>query len=959
MNTNPTHGSKFNIRGSGFKELLRGTSTFHPPSSIVVLGLLLATTSNALAQPVITTQPTNYFVNPSASVTFSVGVSGTGPFAYQWLSNGVALTGANRSYLPLSNLQPAASGYYSVIVSNASGSVTSQVAELKVFVPAPHKLSGIQVEPGGPVSLSLAGDTSLAFAPYYDLYPLAVSSDLVNWSPLATLQRSNTAVAPLGFLDTNAPQFAQRFYRTPTNALLTPDPQPTGPYAVGTFSMLLTNVNRNNAKFMVTFWYPAIAQAEGLPAIYEDLQVALGGSYDFASEGGGNWDSEAAAFYSHSLANAPLATNLPSYPVVLYDPGITCHRRENTDKVEDLASWGYVAVGLDTADTYISVYPNGTVVYGQSPPGTIAGLDAAIEGRLLDLQCVLDELQSLNAGDPRLAGRLDLDAIGAFGYSGGGSTVAQLCLRDPRCKAGADMDGPYCETNVLTQPLNVPFLLFRSDFGPDPAAGYFILGSGRPDDRLEVYNKQVTNAYWVRVVSTAHDSFDDDDLIANSASLELDRGTPRSGQFLPPARLTQIIRAYLLSFFNKFLSGEDNHLLDGPSPAYPEILQFLSTSSRLVSPAYPSAPLVQGSDGNFYGTTPYGGTNNGGTVFQVTPAGALTTLVSFNGTNGSHPVAALVAGRDGNFYGTTENGGTNGNNGTVFQLTPAGVLTTLVSFNGMNGSYAAAALVQGSDGNFYGTTVGGGARGIGTVFQMTPAGVLTTLVSFNDLDGAAPLATLVQGTNGDFYGTSPQAQDAGLSVNAGGGYGTVFEMTSSGVLKTLVKFTGSNGGNPAAGLVQGSDGNFYGTTAIGGNISTNGGYGFGTVFKISTNGTLTTLVSFNLANGYNPTAGLVPGSDGNFYGTTDGGGLGGGGTVFKVSPAGVLTTLVAFNGANGNNPQGGLVQGNDGSFYGTTEYGGAHGLGTVFQVTTNGTLTTLVSFGGQTNAPGDSLSGLH
>ena len=135
--------------------------------------------------------------------------------------------------------------------------------------------------------------------------------------------------------------------------------------------------------------------------------------------------------------------------------------------------------------------------------------------------------------------------------------------------------------------------------------------------------------------------------------IELDRGTPRSGQFLPPAEATQIVRAYLLSFFNKFLSGEDDHLLDGPSPAYPEVLQFLSTSSRLVSPAYPSAPLVQGSDGNFYGTTPYGGANNGGTVFQVTPAGALTTLVSFNGTNGSHPVAALVAGSDGNFYGTT------------------------------------------------------------------------------------------------------------------------------------------------------------------------------------------------------------------------------------------------------------------------------------------------------------------
>jgi uncharacterized repeat protein (TIGR03803 family) len=176
-------------------------------------------------------------------------------------------------------------------------------------------------------------------------------------------------------------------------------------------------------------------------------------------------------------------------------------------------------------------------------------------------------------------------------------------------------------------------------------------------------------------------------------------------------------------------------------------------------------------------------------------------------------------------------------------------------------------------------------------------------------------------------------------------------MTPAGVLTRLVEFSGANGENPAGGLVQGTNGNFYGTTSIGGNLSLNAGYGFGTVFKMTPGGALTTLVSFNLTNGYNPTAALVQGSDGNFYGTTTGGGAGVGGTVFKMTPAGVLTTLVSFNGANGSQPSAGLVQGSDGNFYGTAEYGGANGLGTVFQVTTNGTLTTLVSFGGQTNAP--------
>ncbi len=409
---------------------------------IVCFGCLAS--SVALAQPVITNQPVDQFGGDSFATQFSVGAGGTPPIAYQWLFDGTAIAGATTHFLQLAALDPTQSGDYSVIVSNASGSVTSRAAVLKVFLAAPHDLSGVQANPGGTVTLFFTGETTASFARYYDMYPLEISSNLVDWAPLTTLQRTNATMDVLSFLDTNAPQFSQRFFRTPANQLATPDLQPTGPYPVGTFSMLLTDPSRTNAagssnyEFMVTFWYPAVAQAGVLPAGYVESQLALAaGAYYNMSPYGEDFGSEVEAFFSHSISNAPVAANPAAFPVVLYDPGSGGHRRENTDKTEELASWGYVVVGLDTSDTELSVFPDGTVVIGGANSSTVADLDLGIEGRLLDLQFVLDQLEKLNAGDPRLGGRLDLEKIGAFGWDLGGATAAQLCLRDPRCKAGA------------------------------------------------------------------------------------------------------------------------------------------------------------------------------------------------------------------------------------------------------------------------------------------------------------------------------------------------------------------------------------------------------------------------------------------------------------------------------------------------------------------------------------------
>ncbi len=298
----------------------------------------------------------------------------------------------------------------------------------------------------------------------------------------------------------------------------------------------------------------------------------------------------------------------------------------------------------------------------------------------------------------------------------------------------------------------------------------------------------------------------------------------------------------------------------------------------------PEGALTFAADGSLYGLTTTGGTNGAGTIYRLSPDGACSALYSFTGGNdGGTPFGRLAWGNDGNLYGTTRSGGTS-NFGTVFKITPAGALTSLYSFtNGSDGKLGSFGLTLGADGTFYGSTVSGGAGGAGTIYNVTSNGLFSLLHSFDGSDGQTSECALTLGPDGWFYGTT----DSGGPNNAG----NIFKIRPDGLFSNLYSFTGQADGNyPSPVLMQRADGNFYGVCTFGGSN------GVGNVFQITSNGVLTVIHHFTGgADGDYPIGGLALGADGNFYGiASDCDGTPRYGTTFQITPGGVLTPLTAF-----------------------------------------------------------------
>ena len=364
----------------------------------------------------------------------------------------------------------------------------------------------------------------------------------------------------------------------------------------------------------------------------------------------------------------------------------------------------------------------------------------------------------------------------------------------------------------------------------------------------------------------------------------------------------------------------------GPSyPVVVDLWQFdsLYSFTNGIDGNIPQGGLTLAGDGAFYGVSLEGGDGSSGTVYRIETNGVFTVLYPFSGgADGGTPYAGLTLANDGLLYGTTSAGGTNGG-GTIFEISTNGNFQTLNDFasSGVNGWIPNAPMIQGIDGYLYGTTSQGGANLAGNIFQLSTNGALTNFYSFSGPDGDAPMAPLFQASDGNFYG----------AASMGGDYnqGTIFQITPGGVLTTLHSFsaapnlTNDDGTQPIGGLVQGRDGGLYGVTSGGGPF--NGG----TVFRITTNGSFSVIYALNPnLDGYDSTASLILGSDGNFYGTTQFGSPAGNGSVFQVTTNGVLTVLYSFVGGSfgdGSGVMAPLVQASDGNLYGVAS-GSGHGL---------------------------------
>jgi uncharacterized repeat protein (TIGR03803 family) len=857
--------------------------------------------------PHISIQPQSQTVMANGNVTFSVLAIGTEPLHYQWRKDDIVIPGANSSMLTLTDVQPGDAGFFGVAVSNVYGSAASSVAVLTVLVPYNDILLDAQVIPGafGSVSGTILG---------------------------ATLEPGEPTTVN-GYPGGNSVWFR---WMAPTNGRF------VFSLAAG-FDAQLAVYTGNTVNNLTPI---AASDRRGLGVDSLAINANQGISYRVRVTG---YQSERGTFtldWRADSGQVPPNDDFAGRQTIVGVAGTTHRSNDNAtlESGEPTVTAGYKGgnsvwfqwVAPVSGDFVLSLtadFDSQLAVYAGTSIASLASIGES------DLGGVGGDSVAVSAG----AGAIHLVRVTGHQFESGTFTLNwstaphQLPLNDnfasPQFISGVNGSSAGANVNATLE-AGETTTVAGLDGGKSvwfhwkaPVSGPFTVRLAADfDTQLAVYSGRVLNNL------TSVGASDLGGFGGDSVTFTALEGT--------------VYRMRVSGYLSQSGTFTATWCWSG-NPIYEEVINFTEARTGTLpnKGGFPEAGVVQGSDGDFYGTTLRGGRGAVGTVFRMTPEGALTTLVEFTGNGpsnkGSHPHAGVIQAGDGDFYGTTSEGGAYGV-GTVFRMTPAGELTTLVEFTGNEasnkGSRPLAELVPGTDGDLYGTTERGGANGLGTLFKMSSSGVLTTLVEFTGNGplnkGSHPHAGMIQAADGYFYGTT----------SGGGAYGmgTVFAMTSDGILTTLVEFTGNGrnnkGSGPEAGLVQGDDYSLYGTTTGG------GASGQGTIFRMAPSGLMTTLVEFGDGNGgANPMAGLLQGSDGNFYGTTRNGGTNdlAQGAVFRMTPDGVVAILAdfPFDEAvdNGRYPKGELVQASDGDFYGTTDT-------TVFRMTSQGERATLVRF---------------
>lgn len=450
---------------------------------------------------------------------------------------------------------------FRVVLSNPTGgvplgaadNVTAAVTICDTREMLPHRFDSVQVSTPGMVSLRLGGGfidglgVVNRFQPFFDIYPIEVSENLLDWTPLTWVVRTNATTDQVTFEDPGAQGIHSRFYRTPAANLITPWPPPTGPFAVGRVDRVLTDPTRRNryaistnGSFMLSVWYPALRPVGAVPAAFEDDVLAR----DLSCWAG--WVDRVPHMKSYSVLEAPFEPGLSRCPVIFFSTGLNNYRKDAVDRFELLASHGFVVMAVDHYDTYYTVFPDGTAPIGAVGRQLSA---AGFQDRVRDFLFLLDEMSGWNKDDPLLAGRLDITNVGVMGFSWGGGVAAELCRVDARCRAVVLFDGTFQEAGqVNASGLSKPSLEMIA------SAGY---GSAI------LFGKAEQDAIAFSISNTVHGSF------SGSYWCSGWSGLPDIVQGREAART---MNDWALWFFKKHLMGSTDPM---PSPAdYPRAVNL-------------------------------------------------------------------------------------------------------------------------------------------------------------------------------------------------------------------------------------------------------------------------------------------------------------------------------------------------------------------------------------------------